>query len=121
MRTRLTLILLGVLCAAPWSTTAQAQAATEAAPAVDCSKARDPQRCQAREAARAACQGKRGAAHRQCMEDGMPPPDCGRSADPTRCAAKQAAREACRDKTGPAHRQCMREQAKASAVPAAKP
>lgn len=120
MRARILLLLLGGLIAAPLPTTALAQTTGGAPKAIDCGKARDPQRCQAREAARAACQDKRGAARRQCIEDAMPPPDCSKSPNPARCSAMLAAREACKDKAGPAHRQCMREQARATA-PAAKP
>jgi hypothetical protein len=78
---------------------------------VDCDKARNPERCQARQAARAACQGKQGAARRQCLEDNMPPPDCSKAPDPGQCATMIAARAACKDKSGPERRQCLREQA----------
>jgi hypothetical protein len=113
----LTGLIVGVL---PLCAEAQQAAASGGTKVVDCNKARDPQRCQAREAARAACQDKRGAARRQCMEDSMPPTDCSKAPNPARCSAMLAAREACKDKVGPAHRQCMREQAKGIA-PAAKP
>lgn len=109
--------LLGGCLAATLSLTAQAQAPQ----AVDCSKARDPQRCEARQKARAACKDKaRGPEHRQCVEEHMPPPDCSKARNPERCTAMQAAREACKGKTGPEHRQCLRGQAK-PAAPAPKP
>jgi hypothetical protein len=118
MLTRLAAVLPACLIAGLLSIPFQAQATEKTA--IDCGKAKDPQRCQAREAAQAACQGKRGAARRQCVEDNMPPPDCSKAPSPARCSAMLAAREACKDKVGPAHRQCMREQARATA-PAAKP
>jgi hypothetical protein len=110
MPTRLMAVLPACLIAGLLSIAAQAQPAGAAA--IDCNKARDPQRCQARVAAQAACQGKRGAARRQCVEDNMPPPDCSKSPNPARCSAILAAREACKDKVGLAHRQCMRERAR---------
>jgi len=110
--------LLGFLVAAFLSTSAFAQPAPASAGAekvVDCSKAPSPERCEARKAARAACQDKQGAERRKCVENQMPPPDCRKSANPARCEAMLAAREACKDKSGPAHRQCMREQNKGMA------
>jgi hypothetical protein len=125
MRTNLFSLLVGGLVAATLSLTAHAQAGPGAAGAgpekvVDCTKARNPQRCEERKTARAACQDKQGAERRKCVENQMPPPDCSKSPNPTRCSATQAAREACKDKVGPTHRQCMRDQAKATA-PATKP
>jgi hypothetical protein len=87
---------------------------------VDCTKAPNPERCEARKAARTSCQDKQGAERRRCIENHMPPPDCGKASNPTRCSAMLGAREACKDKVGPAHRQCMREQTKGTA-PATKP
>ena len=82
-------------------------AALHAQGATDCSKSRNPERCEARQKARAACQDKRGAERRRCVQDQMPPPDCARSPNPPHCKALQTAREACKDKIGVAHRQCM--------------
>jgi hypothetical protein len=84
--------------------------------AVDCAKARNPERCEARQKAREACQDKRGADRRQCVKEHMPPPDCSKAANPARCAALLAAQDACKGKVGPAHRQCLRD-----AVPPARP
>lgn len=125
MQSHLVSLLLGGVVAATLSLAAHAQTAPAAAGAgpekvVDCAKARNPQRCEERKVARAACQDKQGAERRKCVENQLPPPDCGKSGNPARCAAMQAAREACKDKTGPAHRQCMREQSKATG-PATKP
>lgn len=78
----------------------------------DCSKARDPARCDARQAAIAACAETRGAKKRQCIESKMPPVDCGKAQNPARCDARQKAREACKDQVGKAHKQCLRKQEK---------
>lgn len=77
--------------------------------AVNCAKARNPERCEARQKARALCGDKRGAERRQCVKQQTPPPDCGKAPDPARCVATQAAQEACMAKVGPAHRQCLRD------------
>jgi hypothetical protein len=122
MKTSVLSLLFAGLVAAGFPLDAAAQAGPGGGPrkAVDCSKARAPERCQARQTARAACQDKQGPAHRQCVEEHMPPPDCSKSPNPQRCTEMQAARMACKDKTGPAHRQCMREHAKGPG-PAQKP
>ena len=78
--------------------------------AVDCSKSRNPERCEVRQQARTACQEKRGAERKRCVQEHMPAPDCAKSASPARCKALQTAREACKDKIGVAHRQCMEAQ-----------
>jgi hypothetical protein len=80
--------------------------------AVDCAKARNPERCAARQQARELCKDKRGAARRQCVKEQMPPPDCSKAPNPGRCTAMQAAQEACKGMVGPAHRQCLRDAAK---------
>ncbi len=80
---------------------------------VDCSKARNPERCEARLKARAACQDKRGAERRRCVLEHMPPPDCAKSPHPARCNALLSARETCKDKIGIAQRQCLEERATA--------
>jgi len=106
--------LLGAAIAAAVSFTVSAQPAQgpAAVKVVDCSKSPNPERCEARKAARAACQDKAGAERRKCVDGRMPPPDCGKSPNPARCEANLAARDACRDKMGPAHRQCMRDKMK---------
>lgn len=76
----------------------------------DCSKARNPQNCEARQKAMAGCQDKTGPARRSCVEDAMPPRDCGQAKSPQRCEAQQKAREACKGKSGKERRNCMREQ-----------
>jgi len=84
----------------------------------DCSKAKDPKRCEERQAnakaARKACESKKGAAHEACMRTEF----CAKSPDPKQCEArakeKQARadkiREACKDKKGDEFRACAREQ-----------
>lgn len=72
-----------------------------------CAAARDPVRCEARQAALKTCAAKRGTERVKCIEAGMPPPDCRRTQDPPRCAAQQRANEICRGKTGRALKQCL--------------
>lgn len=81
------------------------------AAAVDCGKARNPQQCEARQQAMAACQDQRGPARRNCIEDKLPPRDCGQARNPQRCEAMNKARAACKGKVGKERRVCMREQA----------
>jgi hypothetical protein len=93
---------------------------------VDCSQAKDPKACEERvakgkaaaEKARKLCEGKEGAAHRDCMRSAM----CAQSKDPAGCEAKAKEvrqkvdaerariREACKGKEGEALRACVREQ-----------
>jgi hypothetical protein len=75
----------------------------------DCSKARDPQRCEARNKALEACKELRGPGHRQCMQDRMPPADCSKAPNPQRCEQHRQAFDACKDKVGPEFRDCMRD------------
>lgn len=90
--------------------------------AIDCSRAADPARCEARQKARNTCQDQRGPARRQCMDDQMPPRDCSKARNPQRCEAMEAAHQACKGKVGPERRQCMRDQAPAArGVPPKKP
>lgn len=83
---------------------------------MDCSKARQPERCEARNQAMEQCKDQTGPARRQCMREKMPPVDCSKARVPARCEAAQKAREACKDKVGPEMRSCMRAQ---TAKPAA--
>lgn len=75
----------------------------------DCSKARDLQRCEARNQALDACKDLRGPGHRQCMQDRMPPADCNKAPNPQRCEQHRQAFDACKDKVGPQFRDCMRD------------
>ena len=74
-----------------------------------CAAARDPVRCEARQAALKTCAAKRGTERQKCIEAGMPPPDCRRTQDPPRCEAEQRAKEICRGKAGRELKQCLRD------------
>lgn len=73
----------------------------------DCSQARNPEHCAARQQARTACKDKKGAAFRQCVDDAMPAPDCSKARNPQRCEAHEQARQSCKGKVGREHKQCM--------------
>jgi hypothetical protein len=73
----------------------------------DCSKARDPARCEARIKARRACSDKRGDSKRACMEAHIVSPDCARADQPKRCAAQKQAEQSCRGKHGKAYKSCV--------------
>ncbi len=75
----------------------------------DCSKARDPQRCEALQKAKEICKDKSTADKRKCMMEAMPPMDCSKARNPERCAALEKAKTDCKDKNGPDYRQCVRE------------
>lgn len=75
----------------------------------DCGLARDPARCEARQAALKTCASERGAAKRACLEANMPPVDCAKAENPARCEKAQQARVVCKDKTGPELKQCLSE------------
>jgi hypothetical protein len=88
----------------------------------DCARARDPVRCEARQAALKTCSEKRGAERRACLDASMPPPDCSKAKNPQDCEAAQKAKEICKGKTGPALKKCMRdEQPKKKPKPKARP
>ena len=76
----------------------------------DCAKARDPGRCEARQAALKSCGQKRGAEKRACLDASMPPVDCRKAQDPQRCEAAQKAKDFCKGKTGTALKKCLREE-----------
>ncbi|HEX8986467.1 MAG TPA: hypothetical protein VF816_00780 [Rhodocyclaceae bacterium] len=105
MKTR---FLIGGLAAALFAAASFAQAGP-APLAADCSKARDPQRCEALQKAKEACKDKPQADKRKCMIESMPPMDCSKARNPQRCEAMEQARAACKDKNGTEFRQCMRE------------
>lgn len=75
-----------------------------------CAKARDPARCEARQAALKACGEKRGIERRACLDASMPPVDCGKAQNPQRCEAAQKAKEVCKGKTGKELKQCLRDE-----------
>lgn len=89
---------------------------------VDCSKAADPARCEARrtqreemmstrQTARQACGSLTDAAQRRdCMAAYMHPGgDCSKAPNPARCEAMLKARERCKSEVGPAFRECIRQ------------
>ncbi len=76
----------------------------------DCARARDPVRCEARQAMLKACSEKRGAERRVCLDASIPPPDCSKSKNPQDCAAAQKAREICKAKAGKELKKCMRDE-----------
>ncbi|MDP1734585.1 MAG: hypothetical protein Q8L44_09515 [Sulfuritalea sp.] len=76
----------------------------------DCARARDPDRCVARQAALKACGEKRGIEKRACLDASMPPVDCSKAQNPQRCEAAQKAKEVCKGKTDKALKQCLRDE-----------
>ena len=85
--------------------------AQTAADASDCTKARDPARCETREEALRTCSDLRGADKRLCFETHMLPLDCGSALDPVRCERIQQAKVTCAEKLGADQRRCLLEQA----------
>lgn len=76
----------------------------------DCAKARDPVRCEARQAALKNCGEKRGAEKRACLDASIPPVDCSKAQNPQRCEAAQKAKQVCKDKTGKELKKCLRDE-----------
>lgn len=74
---------------------------------VDCSIARDPARCEAHQAALAACADQRGKAKTACLAEHMPPVDCSKASNPANCAAAERAKQACGGKQGKALKACL--------------
>ena len=75
-----------------------------------CAKARDPARCEARQAALKNCGEKRGAEKRACLEASIPPVDCSKAQNPQNCEAAQKAKEVCKGKTGKELKKCLRDE-----------
>lgn len=82
-----------------------AQSATD-----DCARARDPVRCEARQAALKTCSEMRGSEKRACLDAGMPPVDCSQAQNPQKCEVAQKAKEVCKGKTGKQLKQCMHDE-----------
>lgn len=97
-------LLMLAAAAFPWLP-AFAQSAAD-----DCAQARDPVRCEARQAALKACSEKRRAEKEVCLEASMPPVDCSKTKNPQNCEAAQKAREVCKGKTGRELKICMRDE-----------
>lgn len=98
---RLLILAAGVLLALPVA----AQSAADY-----CAKARDPVRCEARQAALKSCADKRRAEREACLEASMPPADCSKSQNPQRCEAVQKAKEICRGKAGKELKKCLHDE-----------
>lgn len=75
-----------------------------------CARARDPGRCEARQAALKSCGEKRGAEKRACLDASIPPVDCNKAQNPQACQAAQNAKEICSGKTGKELKKCLREE-----------
>jgi len=103
-RNRMKQLLMLAVAALPWLP-AFAQSAAD-----DCARARDPGRCEARQAALKICADKRGAEKSACLEANMPPVDCSQAQHPQKCEAAQRAREICKGKTGKELNKCMRDE-----------
>ncbi|MCF8151225.1 MAG: hypothetical protein K9K30_06305 [Burkholderiaceae bacterium] len=78
--------------------------------ASDCINARDPVRCEARQAALTSCAAKRGAEKQACLEASLPPVDCSKSQNPRQCEAVEQAKLLCAGKSGKAEEKCLRDQ-----------
>lgn len=79
-------------------------------PADDCAKARDPARCEARQAALKTCSGMRRAEKEACLEANIPHVDCRQAKEPEKCAAARQARETCKNTNGSELKKCMRDE-----------
>jgi len=98
---RLLMLAAGALLWQP----ACAESATD-----ECARARDPARCEARQAALKACGEKRGTEKNACLEARMPPPDCSKAKNPQGCEVARRARDVCKGKAGKEFKQCMRDE-----------
>ena len=97
--------LLALAAGALLSLPASVQSATDY-----CARARDPVRCEARQAALKNCADKRRAEKQACLEASIPPVDCSRTQNPQSCEAAQRAKEVCRGKTGKELKKCLRDE-----------
>ena len=77
---------------------------------VDCSVARDPRRCAAKQVASEACHDLQGQARSACMRDVVPPPDCTHAPNTSECQSKLAVEAACKNKRGKVNRGCVNKQ-----------
>lgn len=74
-----------------------------------CARARDPVRCEMRDAALKTCADLRGMDKRLCFETHMAPIECTTAQDPARCERIQQAKATCSDQLGAELRRCLRE------------
>lgn len=79
---------------------------------VDCSLARDPERCEINQAALAACADQRGKSKTACLNERIPPIDCSRTSNPARCEAAERAKQNCAGQSGKALKSCMQGETK---------
>lgn len=77
----------------------------------DCAQARDPVRCEARQAALIACADKHGAAKHACLDTNMPPVDCNKAQNPQHCETAERAKEICKGKEGRELKSCLKAEA----------
>ncbi len=75
---------------------------------VDCSRSRDPARCEAHQAALATCSHERGKRKTACLAEHMPPIDCSKAANPSRCEAIERAKQTCAGKGGKEEKACLK-------------
>jgi hypothetical protein len=75
---------------------------------VDCSRARDPARCEVQQAALATCSHERGKRKTACLAEHMPPIDCSKAANPSRCEAIERAKQTCAGKSGKEEKACLK-------------
>lgn len=97
-----------VLCLVSGLAAAQTLPAPTTEAPVDCSRARDPVRCEANQAALAACSHERGKRKTACLAERMPPIDCSKAANPRRCESIERAKQTCADKRGKAQQSCLK-------------
>jgi hypothetical protein len=76
-------------------------------PSVDCTLARDPERCLINQAALAACADLHGRYKTACLNEHIPPIDCSKSANPSRCEATERAKQTCASKSGKTLKACL--------------
>jgi len=103
-KNRMKQLLMLATVALPWLPTF-AQSAAD-----DCALARDPVRCEARQAALKACSEMRGSEKHACLDASMPPVDCSQAQNPQKCESAQKAKEICKGKTGKQLKQCMHDE-----------
>ena len=76
-----------------------------------CMKARNVERCMAREEAKRkvseACKGKRGAQYQQCVKQKKAQIECSKGSDPARCEQYRKTRDICQSKLGQEYMQCL--------------
>jgi hypothetical protein len=79
----------------------------------ECAQARDPVRCEARQAALASCADSHGVYKRACLEAALPAVDCSKSKKPETCDRAQRAKskvmEACKGKVDEELVQCLKQ------------